>query len=458
MTNKIFLCTVEKKGTESFLIELIKNRHNIKDRNTIYNFSFKKHFKLKVFFIFFKILFSKTFLDNDLFVRLELYNCQLGRHILAQVFSIFKTNHNKLYFFLYKIIFLIKALVIINFLKENKNKINVMYIDHGVYLNGIFFNFFKNKDVHIYSKNFPRGFFYKHLLKVNNNKFEDYIKIKKDKLNVNFREKNFLKKNFSHLSLEGNQKRLYLPWMINKIYKKLNYKNLNNYDYLIYAHAFTDGQLLYGYDGFVSMFDWLDFTINFLLKNNKKIIVKAHPNFNKYFRHFRSNWEVENFKILEKKFQSSKNVLFISNPIKNYDILSLINNKTILVTHHGTPVIEGSFLNFKFICSDKTYWSKKYEICNYWSNKTEYKKILNKNFKDLKFPNKNHLYELGKKIFLNQYNEFGKNFYLKKFGDFYGMPWIKLMQSGKFLKSFNKNKKKHLILINSLKNSLEIIK
>ena len=457
MENKIFLTTIANKGMESFLIEVIKNRHNIKDGNSIYEFSYKKHFRLKVALKFIQIFLSKIFFNNNLFVKFKLNNCQLGRHVLAQVYSIFKTNNNKFYFFFYKTIFLIKGLIIINFLRENRNKINVMYIDHGVYLNGIFFNYFKKKDVHIYSKNFPRGFFYKNLSKVNNNKFEDFIKIKKDKIKVNFKERNFLKKNFSKISLQGNHKRIYFPWMTNKIYKKLKYKNLNNYDYLIYAHAFTDGQLVYGYDDFISMFDWLDYTISYLLRKNKKIIVKAHPNFNKFNKHYRSNWEVESFKILEKKFKLFKNVLFISDPIKNYDILRSISSKTILVTHHGTPVIEGSFLNFKFICSDKTYWSKQYEICNYWKNKSDYKKVLSKDFKDLKFPNKNHLYQLGKKIFLNEYNEFGKKFYLKKFEEFYGKPRVSLMSKKKFFKPYNKNEKKHLIFLDSLKKSLEII-
>ena len=66
----------------------------------------------------------------------------------------------------------------------------------------------------------------------------------------------------------------------NKIFNK----DLSDVDYLIYAHSFIDGQLFYGYDEFVNLFDWLEFTIKFLKKRNKKIIVKSHPNFhNKIF-------------------------------------------------------------------------------------------------------------------------------------------------------------------------------
>ena len=51
------------------------------------------------------------------------------------------------------------------------------------------------------------------------------------------------------------------------------------YDYIVYAHSFTDAQLIYGADGFCSTLEWLIFTINELNRQNKKFIIKAHPNF-----------------------------------------------------------------------------------------------------------------------------------------------------------------------------------
>jgi hypothetical protein len=458
MKSGIFVTTVNDKSIYSFLIETICRKHKIQNKDLIYIFNFKKNFHFQILIKFIKIFFSKFFFDTNLFAKLEVENCQIGRHVLAQVFSIYKANTNVIYFFLFKIFYLIKGLIIIDYLKKNKDQIRIMYVDHGVYLNGIFFNFFKKKKIFLYSSNFPKGIFCKNLLNSKKNlRFEDFVRIKKDNTQVTVGEKKFLKKSLDKAMLKNIEKRIYLPWMVNKIYKNLNHKDIDKYDYLIYAHAFTDGQLLYGYDGFVTMYDWLCFTIDFLLKRNKKIIIKAHPNFNKYYRHPRSSWEVELFSKVKKKFNHENSALFISDPIKNYEILNLINKKTILITHHGTPVLEGSFSNFKVICSNKTYWSDEYKICNYWSNIDQYKKILKKDYNNLKFGNQNHLYQLGKKLFLSDFNEFSKNYYLKKYAKFYGMSWIKIMVKNKLLPSFNRKDRRHLALVAQLEKCIENI-
>ena len=37
--------------------------------------------------------------------------------------------------------------------------------------------------------------------------------------------------------------------------------------------------MLYGYDEFVNVYDWLEFTVKELTKNKNKIMIKAHPGF-----------------------------------------------------------------------------------------------------------------------------------------------------------------------------------
>ena len=68
--------------------------------------------------------------------------------------------------------------------------------------------------------------------------------------------------------------------MMKSIKFKKNNRKFEKITHLIYAHSFTDGQMLYGYDGFINVYDWLIFTINELSKNkNNKIMIKAHPFF-----------------------------------------------------------------------------------------------------------------------------------------------------------------------------------
>ena len=56
--------------------------------------------------------------------------------------------------------------------------------------------------------------------------------------------------------------------------KKTTYKKINNIDYskfthVVYAHSFTDAQLIFGKDGFINSKDWIMFTLNNLLKEKK---------------------------------------------------------------------------------------------------------------------------------------------------------------------------------------------
>ena len=55
--------------------------------------------------------------------------------------------------------------------------------------------------------------------------------------------------------------------------------NISSANYLIYAHSFTDAQLIYGNDEFENTLDWLNFTIEHLKEKSCNIIVKSHPNF-----------------------------------------------------------------------------------------------------------------------------------------------------------------------------------
>ena len=74
----------------------------------------------------------------------------------------------------------------------------------------------------------------------------------------------------------------------------------------------------------------------------------------------------------------------IKEPIKNGELLRDLNKNTILISHHGSAILEGLFLNFKFIASDAAFWSSKFKLSNNWNTRKNYKRVLNKKWKDLK--------------------------------------------------------------------------
>ena len=169
-----------------------------------------------------------------------------------------------------------------------------------------------------------------------------------------------------------------------------NYKNqkskykFQNIDYVIYAHSFVDGQLFYGYDGFSNLFEWLDFTIDYLLKKKKKILVKGHPNF---YNKTLGDISYQDSKLFEKiiKKYSNSNIIFINEALKNSLLLKNIDKKTIIISHHGTALLESTFLGYKTICSKYCIWDDKFHISNQWSNIKDYKRLLDKKYNSLRF-------------------------------------------------------------------------
>ena len=73
----------------------------------------------------------------------------------------------------------------------------------------------------------------------------------------------------------------FISHMKNTKYYRLDNKSklrFNDYQYIIFPHSFTDAQMVTGFSGFESMVDWLIFTLEFMKKIIKKLLLK-HPNF-----------------------------------------------------------------------------------------------------------------------------------------------------------------------------------
>ena len=196
-------------------------------------------------------------------------------------------------------------------------------------------------------------------------------------------------------------------------FKKLDYQSMKSVTHVIYAHAFTDAQLVYGYDGFKNVFEWLEFTINFLLKDKKnKILIKAHPSFfHKKFPNKNIIFDQKLFNSLYDKYKNNKQIIIFKHPIKNVDLLKRLNKKTILVSHHGSAILEALHLGFKCIGSTKTFWNKNLKLTNNWENISEYKLNLKKDWSKLHFCNKSDLYDVCYQLFCDKFSLYGKKYW-----------------------------------------------
>jgi len=177
---------------------------------------------------------------------------------------------------------------------------------------------------------------------------------------------------------------------------------------LIYAHSFSDAQLAYGYDGFTNIYDWLIFTVDFLIKNDVEILVKAHPNFWS-IGHESKIVEVDQkvWGFIKKKYENSNLVKFIDKPIDNKFILEKMRkSNTIVISHHGNAVAEAAYFGYKTISSSCSTWGDDYyNFSNTWQSKYEYVTMLS-NIDVLEYTDEKKLKNfVADRFYKNQYDE-----------------------------------------------------
>lgn len=358
------------------------------------------------FLIYFLIfIFSGRLLIKKERLFLNFSNVEIGRFIVATVFKDARSYSSKIYFYINYVKYFFKAGIMINSAEHYYKNVNFdcIYIDHCGYLNGIFYSYFVNKKL-IYTNNYPKSIFLTH--KNSFNTYEENLRIKKNKKKLNKRSLNKSKGLVNKLINKPET----IPWLAYAKFNKFKkIKNIQDYEYVIYTHSFTDGQLWLGNDGFENSYDWLDFTLKILDKGNKKALIKCHPNyFNKVFG-YTAEWDKKIFQDIYSKYKNNRNFYFIKEPILNSQLMKKINKKCIAITHHGNVIFELAHLNFKIIASKAIFFSHDHKITNAWSNPKQYLQLLNKSYDELSEAKKEDLYNLVNNLFFNDKGFYGKN-------------------------------------------------
>ena len=352
------------------------------------------------------------FWNKEKIALLKYKNINFGIRLLSITFRSFDSyvSLNKYYYNLFKNIYLISKVFYTADFYEKKYNFNYVYIDHMEYLNGIYFEVFKNKKRTFYTNHYPNN-----IVKTQKKNIEATNTIYyKNKKYSEKKKKAILK---TAKKVYGSIKD-FLPWMNLTEWSSMSFKNLKDYQYIIYAHSFTDSQLGYGYDGFVNTLEWLEYTIEQLQKRKVKFIIKAHPNFyinsKKNLKDDLAKWDREIYKNLKEKIKKKKNILFIDKPILNKTLIKRLNKKCLVITKHGSVQLEMIYHGFKVIASEKNLIDKKYKLVNSWNNREEYKKLINRKWENLIFGDKNSFLTVIEFLFMNENSIFGKKFYLNE--------------------------------------------
>ncbi|MDA8533029.1 hypothetical protein N9K34_02430 [Candidatus Pelagibacter bacterium] len=453
MKNNYFYSTRPLVGPYKFIVEsCIKN---LKKKVIVSVFKPRRFLSLRFNFFFIKCVLEILFFNKNM-LSIKYQNIDLSTHILSRTFSDYRSYINNYYYYKNYITNLYHALRIVY--SANKLKKNIIggYIDHGMYLNGILFQIFLKKKITIYSNNLPRGLFKVNYSKKNRNlTYGDFLKF--------YKSYNLSKESIKHINLTLKKiiyKSQIIPWLKNTKYRKINNINYSKFTHIVYAHSFTDAQLIFGSDGFRNSKDWLLFTLSELLKvKNNKILLKAHPNFYNKSMGKQAVWDKKIFDLLKDGIRENNNLTILDVPIKNHELLKKLNKKTILVSHHSTALLEGIYFGFKCISSKKTFWKcSKLKLTNYWSDKSRYSKILKENWTKLKFAKEKDFNSLLFEYLVSDYNIGGKKYYLTIIKNILRMhnkaDIYKLMNTAQFREPSNDIYKK--IILSIAKNIDEI--
>ena len=120
------------------------------------------------------------------------------------------------------------------------------------------------------------------------------------------------------------------------------------------------------------------------------------------------------FKKLKTRYEDEK-LIFIDYPVKNFLLLQQIPKKTIIISHHGSTLLEATAMGFKSICSRSTFWHPKFNVSNQYTSISNYRNLLNSKWEDLKlFENRNKFYDLSNQTFFNKYG-IQNNLFWQKF-------------------------------------------
>ena len=454
---KIFLVVREPTGPYKFLMKAAKI-HSEKLVNEKLNLQVNKSHKIDFMGIFYliKIIFKTNFFSKKKIMSIKYEEYNLSRYTIPEIYKNFNSYLYSFSFFYESVKYFYTNLIILrNIIKIDKSDIKAAFIDHGMYRNGLIISVLSKKKIPIYTLGYPKGLLYY----VNKNKkllnYENIIQIKKTK---KLNNKQIIKAKASIKKILNKTETI--PWMSAIKFVKEN-KKYNEITHLIYAHSFTDGQMLYGYDGFINVYDWLEFTINELIKDkNNKILIKAHPSFfHAKFPNKQMIYDRKLFFRIISKYENNTNINFIKEPTKNINLLNRLNKKTILISHHGSAILEGLFLNFKCISSQATFWSPKFEVTNNWNSKITYKKLLIKDWKQLRSCKKNDLYNICYQLFCNPLSLYGKYFWQQIFSEEFNVSRSKMFEeSARIFHKINIKKKKFERVVKKMSNKIELVK
>jgi len=392
--NRIIINTVRAHAESNGKLELCCKDDMLGSRTLL------KSISLSIIYLAFKGLWISVFKPNKM-ALVSFDSIFIGRYAMATSYRSYDAYTNRASFIVGYIRALVKCGLYLKAVKRIIPLIDVAYIDHAFYQNGVFYDLFSRHGIPIYHNEYPYG-----LVRRETNApetWEDALQVP----NMNLSEQELLigKKQLHDVTKDTKK----IPYMLTE-FDEL--RSIDKYDYIIYSHSFTDAQCCYGYDGgFNNIKDWLDFTLQKL--KNSKVCVKAHPEI--YTEGYTSQvveWDKRLFEELVEKYKSYPNIDFIDYPVKNHDLLHIIDKSTVLISHHSNALLEGAVLGFKCIAARRGNWVN-FNLFNDWISREGYSELLNLNPNELAIVEQKNLYKYYYALYYGKGSYFSSVWWVK---------------------------------------------
>ena len=377
--------------------------------------------------------------NEEKIANYEIDGINIGIPMYSSAYRSYKVYNSKLYLF-YR--------VLMQFILSTRDYINsidivsfaqYVYINDISYRHNILFDICMKNNIKVYMNTYPFSLVCCHDLKITSREMGGYeyprVKFSNNEYDIYMRAR-----------VQNPAKFIpyYSPESTNKV---LSVNEGVNLSVVIYAHSFTDVQLSNGYDGFVNVYDWIDYTIDTLLEKNIEIIIKGHPNFwAEGYLTSTHRWDKMIWKRLIDKYDTFENITFINFPVDNIELLNKLDvKKTIVISHHSNAIVEAAYLGYRSVSSVCSPWGKEYySFCETWGNRLEYRKILD---------------NLDKVDHIN--NSRLKNFVFDTFmyeHGFYGpYSWFSILANDAGIATEDLIKNPNLVSINNLENYTDTI-
>ena len=156
---------------------------------------------------------------------------------------------------------------------------------------------------------------------------------------------------------------------------------------IVYMHAVSDAQYVYGVDCFVDLDDWLQYTLQTLNRLGYITCVKLHPSFFRennpyvsdltYLKRLSVLWGVDLFTVPPDTVKMLDPDLFVIGHKVSLKALKAWKPEAVVITHHGTVASEAAFLQMPSIVSEASPYLRGYDtFVDLYSTKTEYTQHL----------------------------------------------------------------------------------